>query len=445
MPSTPNPSGALIVREYKGTPFYEVAWRDSTRRQRKRRLGRAWLKQSGEGWARRRGRPEDGYLDERSAYLAMTEVIEEDEQELAKLRPAQREATFADAARAWLDYVQYEKRVKPSTLRRHRTLLREASSPVLPRTPRRGRKPLLTPARIMREFGERRLVAITTDDIRRFLSELDREEITARTVNIYRQVLHSIFEYARRGDAFGLAENPVAATNKRPEDAPRPVETFEPHEVRAIAAAARAGEHRTHGGYSHSTFSAETEREWQRINDQDAAIFIIAACTGLRLGETCALRWSDLDLKDSVMIVSRAMSAGEEMSTKSRRTRSVPLSEQALVELRGLRKRDHFTARSDFVFCRPDGGPIDRTTLRKRFIRAQEEAGLRVRRFHDLRHTFGSLAIRRFDLVAVKNMMGHSKLSTTERYLHSKPRPDDALKLTEIFNAEESEDEEEAA
>ena len=49
------------------------------------------------------------------------------------------------------------------------------------------------------------------------------------------------------------------------------------------------------------------------------------------------------------------------------------------------------------------------------------------------RHTFGSLAIRRFDLVAVKEMMGHSKLTTTERYLHSKPRPTDAATLTAIF------------
>ena len=56
-----------------------------------------------------------------------------------------------------------------------------------------------------------------------------------------------------------------------------------------------------------------------------------------------------------------------------------------------------------------------------------------MRRFHDLRHSFGSLAIQQFDLVAVKDMMGHSKLTTTERYLHSKPRPDDVAKLTSIF------------
>jgi integrase len=57
----------------------------------------------------------------------------------------------------------------------------------------------------------------------------------------------------------------------------------------------------------------------------------------------------------------------------------------------------------------------------------------RRRHNHDLRHTFGSLAIRKFDLVAVQAMMGHSKITTTQRYLHSKPRADDAAKLTAIF------------
>lgn len=100
---------------------------------------------------------------------------------------------------------------------------------------------------------------------------------------------------------------------------------------------------------------------------------------------------------------------------------------------RAARPALHFKARTDYVFWRPDGGPLDRSAVRSRFICAQEKAGVRVRRFHDLRHSFGSLAIQQFDLVAVKDMMGHSKLTTTERYLHSKPRPDDVAKLTTIF------------
>jgi hypothetical protein len=51
-----------------------------------------------------------------------------------------------------------------------------------------------------------------------------------------------------------------------------------------------------------------------------------------------------------------------------------------------------------------------------------------MRRFHVLRHAFGSLSIRHFDSVTVQAMVGHSRLATTERYLHAKPRTDDAAR-----------------
>jgi integrase len=236
-------------------------------------------------------------------------------------------------------------------------------------------------ARIMRTFGGRPLFGIATKDVRQFLSRLDHEDLSPRTVNIHRQVLHAIFEYARREETFGLAENPVARTTKRPEDEAAPVETFEPEEIRAIAAAARAGRHRHRTGFRHAVHSLETEREWQRINDQDPSLFVIAATTGLRLGGLGALRWRDVDLEAAHLTVSRWISAGEESSTKSRHSRVVSLAEQALRQ------------------------PRDQA----------------------------------LDLVTVKEMMGHSKLTTTERYLHSRPGPTDAATLTAIFSEGEEE------
>lgn len=422
--------GALLIREYKGRPFFEAKWRDLMRAQRKRRLGRAWVERGDDGkWVPRRGRVRGDWLDERRAYARMVEVIAEHETDLLMVTPPQRVAGFNNAADAWLVHVETEKRIKPSTLAGYRSLLAQPSG-------KRGQRG----ARIMQDFGGRPLFEISTSEIRNFLSKLDREDISARTVNIHRQVLHSIFEFSRREDTFGLPLNPVAGTTKRPEDGLKPIETFEAHEIAAIAATAAAGLHRERNGYANANYSQETEREWSRINAQDAALFTIAACTGLRLGELCALRWKDVDLTGRVVVVARAMSAGKETSTKSRRPRSVPLADQAIAALESLMARGNFGSRNDFVFCRPDGGPLDRSAVRARFIRAQKKAGVRVRRFHDLRHTFGTLAIRRFDLVSVKEMMGHSKLTTTERYLHARPRPTDAAKLTAIFDDEEGDE-----
>jgi hypothetical protein len=43
--------------------------------------------------------------------------------------------------------------------------------------------------------------------------------------------------------------------------------------------------------------------------------------------------------------------------------------------------------------------------------------------------------IREFDLVSVKAFMGHAKITTTERYLHARPRRDDAARMTKVFDA----------
>jgi integrase len=54
-------------------------------------------------------------------------------------------------------------------------------------------------------------------------------------------------------------------------------------------------------------------------------------------------------------------------------------------------------------------------------------------RFHDLRHSFGSLVVRELDTATLKSWMGHSKIATTERYLHAKPRHSDVARLDRAF------------
>jgi hypothetical protein len=71
--------------------------------------------------------------------------------------------------------------------------------------------------------------------------------------------------------------------------------------------------------------------------------------------------------------------------------------------------------------------------LRRRFKAAARAAGLRVLRFHALRHEAGSLVARRADARWVQAFLGHSKLTTTERYLHTKARPEDVELLNTAF------------
>ena len=70
------------------------------------------------------------------------------------------------------------------------------------------------------------------------------------------------------------------------------------------------------------------------------------------------------------------------------------------------------------MFPGPDGSYLDASALRRRFVKGRDDAGLRPLRFHYLRHVFGSLAIRKADIVQVQTWMGHANVNTTRRYLH---------------------------
>ena len=73
------------------------------------------------------------------------------------------------------------------------------------------------------------------------------------------------------------------------------------------------------------------------------------------------------------------------------------------------------------MFVHVSGGPVDAGHLRERFHEAREQAGLKHLRFHDLRHTFGTLAVRVFPLTDVKAYMGHADVQTTMLYVHHVP------------------------
>ncbi|MGH2875857.1 MAG: tyrosine-type recombinase/integrase [Solirubrobacteraceae bacterium] len=108
--------------------------------------------------------------------------------------------------------------------------------------------------------------------------------------------------------------------------------------------------------------------------------------------------------------------------SKRRRARQVPLPDQAAIALERLSRRGEFTAPDDYVFASRLGRRLDPSALRRRFERARDAAGIEPLRFHDLRHTYGSLLVAGgVDLPSVKAAMGHSHITTTERYLHARP------------------------
>ena len=220
--------------------------------------------------------------------------------------------------------------------------------------------------------------------------------------------LNGIFKRARK--VYGLPRNPAAEVEKLREPRYSDLEVFSPEEVHALVRAA--------------------------ATEQDAALFLTAAFTGLRLGELLALRWRDVDFAGRVARVRASYSHGALTTPKSGKVRSVPLGGDVAAALARLGDGSRWTADDDLVFAGELGGFLDGSALRRRYKAALKRAGLRPLRFHDLRHTFGTRMIGRADILRVKEWMGHANVQTTMRYLHFVPRPDDARLVDEAFATE---------
>ena len=111
------------------------------------------------------------------------------------------------------------------------------------------------------------------------------------------------------------------------------------------------------------------------------------------------------------------------------------MADEVAEALAKLEQREQNRGEDDLVFCGPAGGHLAGHRLRDRYKSALERAGLRELRFHDLRHTFGSHAIRNADSREVMEWMGHQDLATTQRYLQFKTRRDAARRISEAFRA----------
>jgi integrase len=422
-----NPSASIVVVEQRGVVYYEAKFRYKGR-QVKRRIGPAWLDPDPDtgGCRPRRGRVRDGFCDERRAHVAAAEIVSEYAAHAANVEQIERErmqagVTFREVVSGYLRWLEDVKGAKPATLSNHRSVLAEPGAPY-----KRGKGTVS--GRVMDALGDRPAGKITTGEVEDLLAKVSKTGVSARTVNKYRAVISAVFNYGMREATYGLPSNPVAQTDKRREPHQGALVYFSPEDVEALARALADGQHRASDD-DEPRKRTETERA---EDSQDAELVRVAAYAGLRLGELLALRWKDVDFTGHALTVSRAISAGVESSTKSGRVRRVPMPDQAAAALDRLSKRQDFTGQDELVFVNVLGRTLDGSALRRRFKKARDAAGLRPLRFHDLRHTYGSLlAAAGVDLVTIQAAMGHSALATTGRYLHAKP----ALEQAAIFTA----------
>lgn len=152
---------------------------------------------------------------------------------------------------------------------------------------------------------------------------------------------------------------------------------------------------------------------------------LLSLSTGLRLGELCALKWSNIDFGLKLLRVDRTVQRIAIDGTKTKTelvedvpktpcsVREIPLSDNLLNLLR------HYKTDSAYVFCKIK--PMEPRTYQNRFKSYLRNAGINQNKsFHILRHTFATNCIEcGTDVKSLSEILGHSDVKITlNRYVH---------------------------
>jgi integrase len=367
-------SGHVYRFEGKRRPVWRAKYRLPDGRQVNRTIGPAWTE---------RGRPPAGYFTKRTAEGWLRDVLA---QARAGTLPGmvRTGVTFADACDEYLRYVEVDLDRKPSTLVDYRSIIR---------------------AHLLPAFGPMRIEDLTADQIEAWKATIAAGNRTKAKILT---VLNGVLKRARRVHKLGY--NAMTDVEKPRFRATTTIEVFSPEEVWALVRAAES--------------------------EQDAAIYLTAAFTGLRRGELVALRWRDVDFAASRVRVTGSYAGGRLTTPKSGHVRSLPLAPDVATALARLVDRGAWIGHDDLVFPGVAGGFLDASALARRYKTALKRAALRPLRFHDLRHTFGTRMIAKADIRRVQEWMGHADVSTTMRYLHYVERPDEVALVADAFAIE---------
>ncbi len=155
----------------------------------------------------------------------------------------------------------------------------------------------------------------------------------------------------------------------------------------------------------------------------------ISLSTGLRIGEICALKWSDINVTDGTITISRTIERiyiieGEKKHTElvintpktKNSCREIPMSKELLAMMKPLKK----VVNDDFYVLTNNERPAEPRTYRNYYNRLMARLNIPKLKYHGLRHSFATRCIEAgCDYKTVSVLLGHSNISTTlNLYVH---------------------------
>lgn len=168
----------------------------------------------------------------------------------------------------------------------------------------------------------------------------------------------------------------------------------------------------------------------------------IVLCTGMRIGEICAIQFSDMDLDEGTISISRTLeritnieTGKTKLSFSTPKTRSsrrtIPLPQKIVKII----KKTSGLVRDDYFLCSGTSKPIEPRVLRNHFNDILSECGIDKIKFHGLRHTFATRMIaENVDVKTASVILGHSDVKITlNTYVH--PSDESKRKAIKLANS----------
>ena len=297
----------------------------------------------------------------------------------------------------WLDIWMEEykaKTLRPTTFRSYKTIIEYHIKPIL---------------------GKKNLSRITETDVQKLYNrKKDKNGLAASTVRHIHLVIHQAMQTAlRRGM---ILFDPTAAAVLPKKDVTEKT-VLQKHQVDKLLD------------------NLKNDPIWYEF-------FFTELMTGMRRGEICALKWCDFDSESGTLHIRRSVryEKGEPVvgETKtSEGSRNIILPESVKNMLAERRK----TVQGEWIFPNPFrcGRPVEPQSAYNRLQKALKETGLPHIRFHDLRHTFATMAAANgVDPRTLAGILGHTNASfTLDVYTHiTTDMQKNAAKITEDYVAD---------
>ena len=167
-------------------------------------------------------------------------------------------------------------------------------------------------------------------------------------------------------------------------------------------------------------------------------VILLAFATGMRQGELLGLRWEDIT--ENAIHVARSTTVASHVDKDGSRkryrevwdtktvnsVRDIPLlpSTRTMLNEHYKKQRDFFAVKGlpqpEYLFTTAEGKLIDPSSFHKSYERLLQRAGVPYRKFHAIRHTFATEAIRRgVNVKDLQALLGHSDIETTYIYVQA--------------------------